>query len=204
MEYIKGETLLKHLRNTLIFGTVNDKIFIDIIKQLAKILDLLQSKLRMNHRDIKVNNVLLRENTNQLVLIDYGFACIANGIQEPAAELSKIQAGSYFGSRSACFKTGRDMCQFLYSLHCYFPLDKFVSKRLYDLIQKWVLVKYKHGYANLLNGLSEHGAPSDVKLNNIEYNEGIYIFLKREEVDPILCGPKLILDDLEAYERMIV
>ena len=201
MEYIKGETLLKTLRNNLSKEANNDALFINIITQLAKIIDVLQSKLRMNHRDIKVNNVLLRNGTNQVVLIDYGFACIANGVQEPAAEFSKIQAGSYFGSRSACFKTGRDMCQFLYSLHCYFPFEKYISEKLIALIKPWLTVKYKYGVANLLNGLYENGSPSIVKLDKIEYNEGIYIFLKKEEVDPIHCGPKAILADLEKYAK---
>lgn len=201
MEYIKGETLLKTLRNNLSKEANNDALFINIITQLAKIIDVLQTKLRMNHRDIKVNNVLLRNGTNQVVLIDYGFACIANGVQEPAAEFSKIQAGSYFGSRVACFKTGRDMCQFLYSLHCYFPFEKYISEKLIAVIKPWLTVKYKYGVANLLNGLYENGSPSIVKLDKIEYNEGIYIFLKKEEVDPIHCGPKAILADLEKYAK---
>jgi serine/threonine protein kinase len=201
MEYIKGETLLKNLRNTLSKDSNNDAIFINIITQLAKIIDVLQTKLRMNHRDIKVNNVLLRDKTNQVVLIDYGFACIANGVQEPAAELSKIQAGSYFGSRVACFKVGRDMSQFLYSLYCYFPFEKYISEKLLALIKPWMMIKYKYGVANLLNGLYENGSPSIVKLDKIEYNEGIYIFLKKEEVDPVHCSPKAILADLENYEK---
>jgi serine/threonine protein kinase len=201
MEYIKGETLLKNLRNILTKEPNNDAIFINIITQLAKIIDVLQTKLRMNHRDIKVNNVLLRNGTNQVVLIDYGFACIANGVQEPAAEYSKIQAGSYFGSRVACFKVGRDICQFLYSLNCYFPFEKYISEKLIALIKPWMMIKYKYGVANLLNGLYENGSPSIVKLDKIEYNEGIYIFLKKEEVDPIHCGPKAILADLMKYQN---
>jgi len=199
MEYIRGQTLLHFMRSTFKKDKTNDYIFLQLVKQLANILLILQGKLRMNHRDIKINNILLRETTNQLVLIDYGFACIANGIQDPDAEFSKIQAGSYFGSRYACFKLGRDMCQFLYSLHCYFPFEQYLSDKLFKLVNSWLQVKYKDGVANLLNGLSEKGAPCSFKRASIEYNEGIYIFLRREEVDPVQCSPSKILESIEKY-----
>lgn len=199
MEYIKGDTLLRYLRKVLIKDGNNDDIYIDIIKQIAKIINILQNVLRMNHRDIKVNNILLRQDSKQVVLIDYGFACIANGVQEPAAEFSKIQAGSFFGSRHACFKRGRDICQFLYSLHCYFPFEEYVSKPFYNLIQKWMLVPFKKGEANLLNGLLDNGEPTEVRIKNLEYDEGIYLFLRKAEVDPILCSPEAVLADLENF-----
>jgi len=199
MEYIKGLTLLQFMRNTFKKDASNDYVFLQLVKQLANILLILQRKLRMNHRDIKINNILLREGTNQLVLIDYGFACIANGVQEPLAEFSKIQAGSYFGSRSACFKRGRDMCQFLYSLHCYFPFSTYLSPKLLILVRKWLSVAYDAGVASLLNGLDDHGRPSSSPMDKIEYNEGIYIFLRRCEVDPEQCSPELILEDINNY-----
>jgi len=199
MEYIKGQTLLQFMRANFVKDECNDHLFLQFVKQLANILQILQVKLRMNHRDIKINNIMLREPTNQLVLIDYGFACIANGIQEPAAEFSKIQAGSYFGSRTACFKHGRDMCQFLYSLHCYFPFEQYLSERLLGLTKKWLTVKYEWGSANLLNGLSDRGQPSLKPLSKIEYNEGIYLFLRRPEVDPEHCSPSLILEDISVF-----
>ena len=204
MEYIKGQTLLQFMRKTFKKDKTNDTIFLQLVKELANILSILQVKLRMNHRDIKINNILLRDSTNQLVLIDYGFACIANGIQDPNAEASKIQAGSYFGSRFSCFKLGRDICQFLYSLHCHFPFEDYLSDKLMVLVSKWLLVKYNGGVANLLNGLTEDGYPMDFKMNSIEYNEGIYIFLKKEEVDPLHCSPPAILKDIDDYYNLTV
>jgi len=203
MEYIKGQTLLQYMRKNFKKDKSNDNIFLKLVTELANILIILQGKLRMNHRDIKINNILLRDSTNQLVLIDYGFACIANGIQDPNAEASKIQAGSYFGSRFSCFKLGRDLCQFLYSLHCYFPFEEYLSDRLFVLVSKWLSVKYKGGTANLLNGLSHGGYPYPYKQSRIEYNEGIYIFLKQEEVDPLQCSPSAILKDIEEYSKEI-
>lgn len=199
MEYIRGETLLQFMRRTFKKDSSNDHVFLQLVKQLANVLLILQGKLRMNHRDIKINNILLRENTNQLVLIDYGFACIANGVQEPNAEFSKIQAGSYFGSRTACFKLGRDMCQYLYSLHCYFPFEQYLSQPLLELVKGWMSVEWDEGVANLLNGLTDKGIPSDSPMETISYNEGIYLFLRREEVDPLNCSPSFILDDIADF-----
>ena len=202
MEYIKGQTLLQFMRKNFKKDKTNDAMFLKLVVELANILLILQGKLRMNHRDIKINNILLRDSTNQLVLIDYGFACIANGIQDPNAEASKIQAGSYFGSRFSCFKLGRDLCQFLYSLHCYFPFEEYLTDKLLALVSKWLLVKYSGGTANLLNGLTQGGYPCAYKQNRIEYNEGIYIFLKKEEVDPVHCSPSAILKDIQEYSNV--
>ena len=54
MEYILGDTLLRFMRENFKRTTdgTNDKIFLHFVSQIAKILEILQSKLRMNHRDI--------------------------------------------------------------------------------------------------------------------------------------------------------
>lgn len=205
MEYIQGDTLMKYINTHFKRSDKksNDLLFLDCIMQLAKILDVLQKKIRMNHRDIKINNILLRKpiagQKPQLVLIDYGFACIANGIQEPNAEMTNVEAGAYFGSRYACFKHGRDMVQFLYSIHCHFPLDEFLSDAVLALVKPWFLVKYKYCVANLFNGVSRSGHHSDVKIKNLTFDEGIYLFLRRPEVDPIHCSPSEIIKNIEDF-----
>jgi len=206
MEYILGDTLLRYMCDKFKRNTVetNDKLFLHFLKQMADIIHILQTRLRMNHRDIKINNILLRDKNSALpliVLIDYGFACIANGIQTPQAEMSNIEAGSYFGSRYACFKHGRDMVQFLYSLHCHFPLDEYLSPQLMSMVRPWMKVSYKYGTADLLNGLSVNGRHNDTRAENIIFDEGIYIFLRRPEVDPIHCAPQNILKDINTFSR---
>lgn len=203
MEYIKGDTLLKFMSANFKKETkeMNSKYFLIFVKQIAKILAVLQKELRMNHRDIKINNILMRSNstaeTPVLVLIDYGFACIANGSQEPHAEMSSIEAGAYFGSRYACFKHGRDMLQFIYSLHCHFPLDEYLTDELLTFIKPWFFVQYKYGLANLFNGLRPNGYHSDWRIRNLTFDEGIYLFLRRPEVDPVHCSPENILKQIE-------
>jgi serine/threonine protein kinase len=207
MEYIHGNTLLKYMRIHFKHDRIhNDKIFLGFVKQMATILKVLQDTLRMNHRDIKINNILLRDPDSlnpTIVLIDYGFACIANGVQEPNAEMSNIEAGAFFGSRYACFKHGRDMCQFLYSLHCYFPFDQYLSLRCLDMVRAWMSVPCSTGVVNLLNGISHKGHGYLEKQTTVTFDEGIYYFLRRPEVDPLHCSPGRILKDIEHYEQRV-
>jgi serine/threonine protein kinase len=205
MEYIQGDTLLKYMNTHFKKNTkeLNSAQFLDFVSQLAKILNVLQKEIRMNHRDIKINNILLRPTVvgtkPVLVLIDYGFACIANGVQEPNAEMTNIEAGAYFGSRYACFKHGRDMIQFIYSLHCHFPFEDYLTDEVLALIKPLFLVNYKYGLANLFNGLTSAGHHSDTKIKNLSYDEGIYLFLRRPEVDPVHCSPTTILKNIEDF-----
>jgi serine/threonine protein kinase len=202
MEYIYGITLLKYMNDNFTTGNKakNDRLFLHFLHSIATILQILQKSLRMNHRDIKINNILLRGGSNAdkptIVLIDYGFACIANGEQEPAAEMSNIEAGAFFGSRHACFKHGRDICQFLYSLHCYFPFELYLGNELMILIKRWMTVSYSDGVAYLLNGVDRHGTPNRIR-QKLKFDEGIYHFLRRPEVDPIHCSPGLILEEIK-------
>jgi len=203
MEYIKGDTLLKFMNSNFKRSTkeLNGVIFLDCLKQLALILQVLQTELRMNHRDIKINNILIRNSdtkTPVLVLIDYGFACIANGLDDP---MTNLEAGAYFGPKYACFKHGRDLVQFLYSIHCHFPFEEYFSCDLVQLVKPWMQVIYKHGVANLLNGVTSAGYHSETKIPNLVYDEGIYIFLRRPEVDPLQCSPANILADIETFKN---
>lgn len=207
MEYISGSTLLSFLNKNFLKSPSseserdrNNKLFIHIVKEFATIIGVLQTNLRMNHRDIKINNVLIRDKDNPfptLVLIDYGFACIANGPQDPLSEMSKIEAGSFFGSKYACFKNGRDFAQFLYSLHCHFPLYNYLTGNVLHIVEQWMMIPWEKGIANLMNGLNSVGRPSDIRLNNLIFDEGIYIFLRKPEVDPNHCSPILVLEKIK-------
>lgn len=207
MEYIHGETLHKFLLRKFdkTNCTENDNIFLDFLKQVATILNVLQESLRMNHRDIKINNILIRDSHSAkpvLVLIDYGFACIANGVQDPFAEMSQIQAGSFFGSRFSCFKHGRDLFQYIFSIHCYFPLQNYLSPKLFSVVTNLMTLDYNGKTVNLLNGVSTDGAPLEVLSPFVIYNEGIYNFLKKPHIDPLNCSPKNVISEIEKYLNM--
>ena len=183
-----------------------------IIAEIALQLREIQVNLRMNHRDVKVNNILIRDRQPEwlpvfqtffpgladfdkfnfnIVLIDYGFACVACGEGHDEPEMSLLEAGSWFGPTDACFKSGRDFVQFLYCIECYYPCRRFFSESLCLLIEKWMTVSYSEGSAQLWKGISPIGKPYDTQRPLI-FDTGIYEFLRRPDVDPTTCSPLAI------------
>jgi serine/threonine protein kinase len=124
MEFLEGSTLEKFLEHNLKSGNFkhNEKLLIDICVQLAAYLHILQEKTRFNHRDLKINNIFVRKHssdwtrrimvpdfgpwvcTNDIVLIDFGFSCIACGSDYANPRATLVGAGSWFQSEHDCFK----------------------------------------------------------------------------------------------------
>jgi len=204
----------------------NETILIDVFIQLAFYLHVLQEKLRFNHRDMKINNVYIRHHDPSekwsrvitipglgswncvidLVMIDFGFACIScgEGFLNPRATL--VGAGSWFRAEHDCLKYGRDLGQFLYSLHCSFPLSKYISPAFFVVLSMALrATKGTTGPANkrvdLLKGFEPSGKPieSAVIPPMIKFNDGIYLFLREADVDVPDCRPKEFLRLLHVF-----
>ena len=240
MEFLSGYTLERYLekhlspvpaescslrRADIMIRQKNEMILIDVLIQLAHYLNILQSRLRFNHRDLKVNNIFVRYHddrdswgrtleipefgtwkcNNDIVLIDFGFSCIAcgKGFLKPRATL--IGAGSYFTQEHDCMKFGRDLGQFLYSLHCAFPLQDYVSREVFDVLHAALVADKKGTKVDLMMGIGEDGVPfSGSELpGRIEFNRGIYDFLREDDVDVPGCAPGTFLTAMKKirYER---
>lgn len=229
MEFVAGETLHNHFKTHLMPSAyneilhVNDALLLDVLVQLCVYLDILQTRLRFNHRDLKVNNVLRRKRPlgwtrelqhpllpqpwicrNDLVLIDFGFSCVA--CDEPQRG-SMIQAGSWFKMEHDCMKEGRDMALFLYCLQSCFPLKHRITQELLSLLEDAVTAVWTSGTQEervclLRTGIDAQGHPvqsvSTVQ-HPIEFNEGIYKFLRRYHVEVPGCSPKTLLATLQAF-----
>lgn len=93
MSYVEGETLNTFMRHLTATASRYEsaRVFLEIFAQIAYILHPLQQILRMNHRDLKMDNIIveriaspitLRMGTHTLTtrykvtLIDFGFACV--------------------------------------------------------------------------------------------------------------------------------
>jgi serine/threonine protein kinase len=219
MEYIQGITLFDFFKQRLIINnqTKNDKIFLRILAEIALLTSQIESHLRMNHRDMKVNNILIRNKNEDwigvfgefypalnsfddfpynIVLIDYGFACISCG---EGMDLPLVEAGNWFRSSDVCFKEGRDMVQFIFCLECYFPAECYFTENLQKLVKKWLTVNSSMGPVCLSYGLTEEGFPQKKSANPPIFNKGIYEFLRRTEVNPNHCSPKIILEDIKLF-----
>ena len=223
MEMLRGHTMEKYLRIHLVADAFeqNEELLIDILIQLTHFLHILQTKLSFNHRDIKLNNLFVRYHAedeswlrdfnieeygnysckNDITILDYGFSCIGCTVENT----SLISAGSWFNEKDLCFKQGRDLCQFLYSLHALFPLRNYVSPQLFELISKAMIAMVGAGEGvapreiNLLNGIKTDGTPQ-VNGGPMYLDEGLYKFLKRPDVLLHGCAPITFLSALRTYK----
>jgi serine/threonine protein kinase len=208
MSYVNGRTLYSFMQKN--WNTdkkeENSRSFLAIIAQVAYILYFMQCNLRLNHRDVKVNNILIRRRTSpvtlkldgisissdfELTLIDFGFACV--GCPPPATPITAFQAGSWFPMGELCCKEGRDLAQLIYCIHCYFPLEKYLTPNIYAAMQTWMQIRWDGGIADALYGFTKEGRPRRAGSKGPpEYHTGIYEFLRRPDVDPTACAPQTV------------
>jgi serine/threonine protein kinase len=211
MSYVHGRTLFSYLQKYWKTETkeTNVRIFLEIMIQIAYILHHLQKALRLNHRDVKVNNILVRHRKEPVVLeldgvmfptlyevtlIDFGFACV--GCPPPRAPMTAFQAGSWFPFGELCCKLGRDLAQLLFCIHCYFPLHEYLTPILVSTIRAWMRIPWSGGVADGLHGFTKEGRPRRVGASGMpEYHTGIYEFLRRPDVDPVACEPVTVFKE---------
>lgn len=73
--YVEGPTLLKYLENLKDHGQqIEINLYFKIILQLIEAVTYLHIN-KIAHRDIKLDNIILDINTNDVVLVDFGLAC---------------------------------------------------------------------------------------------------------------------------------
>ena len=208
MSYVNGRTLYTYMQKFWTPATKesNSRAFLEIIAQVAFILHHLQNRLRLNHRDVKVNNILIRRRTEpfaieldgvpmattfELTLIDFGFACV--GCPPPKDPVTVFQAGSWFPMGELCCKAGRDLAQLIFCIHCYFPLDEFLTPTVFSAVRDWMKIPWTGGVADALYGFTKEGRPRrEGSKGSPEYHTGIYEFLRRPDVDPTACAPAMI------------
>ena len=207
MSYVRGRTMYSYIQRHWSPTTKNEntQAFFELIAQAAYILHHLQQKLRLNHRDVKVNNILIRKAATpicleldglklttgfELTLIDFGFACV--GCPPPAAAMTVFQAGTWFPMGELCCKAGRDLAQLIFCIHCYFSIDDFLTVEAAALVRSWMQIPWSGGIANALNGFTKEGRPRTKGRGPPDFTTGIYEFLRREDVDPVTCAPAAI------------
>ena len=211
MEMLRGHTLARYLGMYLIpisaipsASAENEAIITDILIQLAHCLAILQSRLRFNHRDMKLNNIFVRHHETDeewerelliegygsyqckqdITMIDFGFSCIGC----PVENKSIVSAGSWFEEGESCFKRGRDLCQFIYALNVSYPLHKYVSANFYSFLSRVMIADIAGSNVNLLFGVDENGVPNRPQdRDTATFHQGIYIFLKDDRVEVPGC-----------------
>ena len=131
----------------------NDLIVMEVISQLATYIMILEGELGLNHRDLKINNVLMvhdvpLENHRiqygdldyvlnsrvRTVLIDFGFACIG----DVESNVLYASAGNYLMA-DMCPKNGRDMFLIFSNLWNVVALRRVLTLRARLLFKKWLM-----------------------------------------------------------------
>lgn len=208
---------------------INERILLDVCIQLAYYLYLLQKHIRFNHRDMKINNVYIQYHgdgrasddgekwsqtipmpiigrwscMNHTILLDFGFSCIACGPGYTYPRRTLVGAGSWFPSESDCLKMGRDLAQFLYSLHACFPLQDYISHELYAVFHRafQATTPTSREPVDLMKGVDEAGRPIYRRTlpHTVTFHQGIYLFLCAPGTEVPGCEPFAFLHTLASY-----
>lgn len=217
MDLIQGETLFTYFAK----NKITDELLVDILIQLCVYLDILQTELRFNHRDFKINNVLIRNDhagfsrvleptylksswtcKKDLVIIDFGFSCIACSEED---RTSLIQAGSWFSHEHECVKKGRDIALFLYSLQAYYPLQTRISPALFQILRNACIVEKGDEEYCLFDGISKDGVPSlPTNPTPLSFHSGVYLFLRDPAVEIPFCDPRVLSNILQEYNNQLI
>ena len=226
MEWVQGSTLLHYfhiyltpIRNASTTPILpeslerarakNDALLLDVLVQVAIYLTILQKKLQFNHRDLKINNVLIRHTSarsrrilrlldhpllskpwecrHDIVVIDFGFSCMMGR--------SSFEAGTFFKSYPPSINSGRDLALFIYSIHVFFPLDQYLSPSLWTFLQSCMTIPVGSTTIQLFNGIQTNGTPCPPG-STPPFDEGIYHFLQKKEVDLKSCDPFVFLKNV--------
>jgi serine/threonine protein kinase len=163
MEYIDGKNLVEFLLSP----SVPPSYFLQALAQVTLLLAYLETTIRFDHRDLKVDNIWIRERVPieykiplgpngtwtlhspfQVVLLDFGFSCLGNKEGETVVNL----CDDIFSNKDRCPKEGRDLFQFLVSLWSISSLREKLPSEIHIFLER--LLSY-HGtsYASYLKKL---------------------------------------------------
>jgi len=146
MEYIRGRSALEEIY----VSTDPDTTTLKILAQLCILLGVLESKVHLDHRDLKMTNLWIRPTPVyyrieiegaiytvsapfQVVILDFGFACIGNAKRQAVVNL-----GDVIPDVDPCPKDGRDLYQCIMSLWSVNKVRRRLCPTLYNTIQSWV------------------------------------------------------------------
>lgn len=185
MDQIKGKTVLEWFEAS----KTPDHDFFLLMAQLSLLLWSLETRLNIDHRDLKADNILIKEGPSllkistwtlecpfQVILLDFGFACLG----------SLVNLGDgVLPSMDPCPKEGRDLFQLLVSLiHLKF-FTKHLSQSTKDKITKWLSVGSKS-----YSPIAERWSPES----------WVYLITSQRDFLASKCSPLKILEDL--YELL--
>ena len=176
----------------------NTRLFILLLLQIALILEVFEDELKIDHRDLKINNMLIVEEPIQIkinwknadktlefpfriIFVDFGFACMNSTIDVKHSE----------PHLDACPKEGRNIFQILVSLWNSKNLRNNLDPTLCEWIQRRIGTIWPSNYPSLR--LTE-------STKNLDW---MYSLTDDKEFRAPLCIPRRIIRDcISALDRM--
>jgi hypothetical protein len=142
MDYIEGQSALEAIYQS----ASPDRIFIHCLTQVCLILSILEERIYLDHRDLKMTNLWIRrtpvsytykgltiEAPFQVVVLDFGFACLGNG---EGATL--VNLGDVIPDIDPCPKDGRDLYQCIMSLWGVEQVRSKLSSAMQAEVKGWI------------------------------------------------------------------
>jgi serine/threonine protein kinase len=154
MEYIAGLSVVEwfqHCEN-------HDRSFLLMIAQLCLYLGYLELQLALDHRDLKLDNLIIKQQPCEIhlilqgyswtlkspftvVILDFGFACL--GSKEVRGKPIVNLGDGILPPMDPCPKEGRDLFQLLTSFLRYETLTKKLSSSVVKQVDEWLSVGKK-------------------------------------------------------------
>lgn len=180
MEPVRGTNLVAWIQKS----NQPDKDILLLICQVALITCLLQKNCGLDHRDLKIDNLMIRETpcqmsatldgktwklaaSFQVVILDFGFACLGS---LPSGTDAVVNLGDVLPPMDPCPKEGRDIFHFLISIMGLAPIREKMSPGLILMMDEWLNIRGKNfgavgrrwsheGWVHLLTGQRDFQAP---------------------------------------------
>jgi serine/threonine protein kinase len=188
MEYFEANLM----SNWCVKYLKHPKLFIQLLLQISLILYVFDTKLNLNHRDLKLNNILVEDKPTilkltkggvehtiefpfRIIIIDFGLMCIKEIIDLPVNKTD-----TNLPLLDPCPKVGRDIFQVLASLWNIGTLRGFLNK----YYGEWVRIRFYSG-----------GKDCPHKAENFKNLQWMYDKTYEENFKAPLCAPEKIIDD---------
>lgn len=149
MEWVEGQSIERELEEAIVKGNL-DEVLLDCIRQLAAIFQAISHHLYFDHRDMSTQNVWVRaapmnyrvrvgnfireiSSRRQIVLLDFGFACLGN-----AGRIMGMNLGGAIPETDWCPKPGRDMYVIVNQLLAVRGVWEAISPEVRDELVRWM------------------------------------------------------------------
>jgi serine/threonine protein kinase len=136
-----------------------EELLLSILSQIAIFIQCLETKLCMNHRDLKSNNILIMKESipgenyiitdswkiyapRRICIVDFGFACI--GVTPPPVMPAILSSGEFFSEDDDCPKKGRDLFQLLSFFYMMTFIRERISNKMLQFLESCINFRMKN------------------------------------------------------------